>query len=194
MNRVAVGGVGNITPRQFLAHMGKKEMKGMILKPCDVFINHRGVDTKKTVAALLYDRLVRVRLRPFLDYKNLRPGEKLFDEIHGAIRQCKVGVAVFSPRYCESYFCLHELAMIIESNKKVIPIFCDIKASQLRIEDHHGYETDEVRRFNWALQQAKSFDGLKFDSSTETLSEVVTKASNIIMRSLIEMDRKRMRK
>lgn len=119
MNRVAVGGVGNITPRQFLAHMGKKEMKGMILKPCDVFINHRGVDTKKTVAALLYDRLVRVRLRPFLDYKNLRPGEKLFDEIHGAIRQCKVGVAVFSPRYCESYFCLHELAMIIESNKKV---------------------------------------------------------------------------
>uniref|UniRef100_A0A0A0L2L7 TIR domain-containing protein n=1 Tax=Cucumis sativus TaxID=3659 RepID=A0A0A0L2L7_CUCSA len=119
MNRVAVSGVGNITPRQFLAHLGKKEMKGMTLKPCDVFINHRGVDTKKTVAALLYDRLVRVNLRPFLDYKNMKPGDKLFDEIHGAIRKCKVGVAVFSPRYCESYFCLHELAMMFESNKKV---------------------------------------------------------------------------
>lgn len=51
--------------------------------------------------------------------RNLKPGEKLFDEIHGAIWQCKVGVAVFSPRYCESYFCLHELAMIMESKKKV---------------------------------------------------------------------------
>lgn len=119
MNRVASSSVAIITPRQFLAHLGKKEMKGISVKPCDVFINHRGVDTKKTVAALLYDRLIRVKLRPFLDYKNLKPGEKLFDEIHGAIRHCKVGVAVFSPHYCESYFCLHELAMMIESNKKV---------------------------------------------------------------------------
>ncbi|XP_038904251.1 TIR-only protein-like [Benincasa hispida] len=167
MNRVVGAGVANITPRQFLAHLGKKEMKSIIVKPCDVFINHRGVDTKKTVAALLYDRLVRVNLRPFLDYKNLKPGEKLFDEIHGAIRQCKVGVAVFSPRYCESYFCLHELAMIMESNKKVIPIYCDIKASQLRIEDNHDYEIDELKRFNWALEEAKRFDGLKFNSSKE---------------------------
>ena len=117
MNRVAA--VAKITPRLFLAQLGSKQLQRGIAKPCDVFINHRGVDTKKTVAALLYDRLIRGNFRPFLDYRNLKPGEKLFDELHGAIRQCKVGVAVFSPRYCESYFCLHELAMIIESNKKV---------------------------------------------------------------------------
>ncbi|KAG6577380.1 TIR-only protein, partial [Cucurbita argyrosperma subsp. sororia] len=180
MNRMSA--VANITPRQFLAHLGNNHMP--IVKPCDVFINHRGVDTKKTVAALLYDRLVRMNLRPFLDYKNLKPGEKLFDEIHGAIRHCKVGVAVFSPRYCESYFCLHELAMIIESNKKLIPIFCDIKPSELRIEDSNDYEIDELRRFNWALQQAKQFECLKFNSFKETLPEVVTKISNVVIRNL----------
>ncbi|XP_022142877.1 disease resistance protein LAZ5 [Momordica charantia] len=188
MNRVG-GAVQKITPSQFLAQLGKMSLADQrIIKPCDVFINHRGVDTKKTLAALLYDRLLRFNLRPFLDYRNLKPGEKLFDEIHGAIWQCKVGVAVFSPRYCESYFCLHELAMIMESKKKVIPIFCDVKPSQLRIEDTNEYASDELRRFNWALEEAKQFVGLKFDSSKETLSEVVTKASNIVIRSLDEMD------
>ncbi|XP_022942870.1 TMV resistance protein N-like isoform X1 [Cucurbita moschata] len=186
MNRVAA--VAKITPRLFLAQLGSKQLQRGIAKPCDVFINHRGVDTKKTVAALLYDRLIRGNFRPFLDYRNLKPGEKLFDELHGAIRQCKVGVAVFSPRYCESYFCLHELAMIIESNKKVIPIFCDVNPSQLGIKEEDGYETEDLRRFNWALEQAKQLEGIKFNSSKQTLSDVVTRASNIVISSLVEMD------
>ncbi|XP_023002903.1 uncharacterized protein LOC111496557 isoform X2 [Cucurbita maxima] len=174
MNRVAA--VAKITPRLFLAQLGSKQLQRGIAKPCDVFINHRGVDTKKTVAALLYDRLIRGNFRPFLDYRNLKPGEKLFDELHGAIRQCKVGVAVFSPRYCESYFCLHELAMIIESNKK------------LRIKEDDGYETEDLRRFNWALEQANQLEGIKFNSSKQTLSDIVTRASNIVISSLVEMD------
>ncbi|XP_023002843.1 TMV resistance protein N-like isoform X1 [Cucurbita maxima] len=186
MNRVAA--VAKITPRLFLAQLGSKQLQRGIAKPCDVFINHRGVDTKKTVAALLYDRLIRGNFRPFLDYRNLKPGEKLFDELHGAIRQCKVGVAVFSPRYCESYFCLHELAMIIESNKKVIPIFCDVNPSQLRIKEDDGYETEDLRRFNWALEQANQLEGIKFNSSKQTLSDIVTRASNIVISSLVEMD------
>lgn len=133
-------------------------------RSCDVFINHRGVDTKRTVATLLYDHLTMLNFRPFLDNKTMKPGDKLFDKIDSAIRDCKVGVAVFSPRYCDSYFCLHELALIMETKKKVIPIFCDIKPSELRVVDNGSCSPEESQRFAGALEEAKYTVGLTFDS------------------------------
>lgn len=132
---------------------------------CDVFINHRGVDTKRSVASLLYDHLVRLGIRPFLDNKNMKPGDKLFEKINGGIMGCKIGVLVFSPTYCRSYFCLHELALFMESKKKVIPIFCDVKPSDLRVLDDGSCSQSELRRFRSALEQAKYTVGLAFDSS-----------------------------
>ncbi|XP_020538931.1 TIR-only protein [Jatropha curcas] len=163
-------------------------MMNRVIKPCDVFINHRGIDTKRTVVSLLYDHLSRFNLCPFLDNKNMKPGDKLFENINRAIKQCEVGVTVFSPRYCESYFCLHELALIMESKKKVIPIFCDIKPSQLRIVNKGLCTEEEIHRFNWALEEAKHTVGLTFDSLKGNWSEVVTSASDIIIKSLIEIE------
>lgn len=148
--------------RQLLRHQA--QLTNRVKKTCDVFINHRGVDTKRTVVTLLYDYLSQLNLRPFLDNKNMKPGDKLFDNINSAIAQCKIGVTVFSPRYCESYFCLHELALITESKKKVIPLFCDIKPSQLRVVDNGQCSPEETERFNRALEEAKYTVGLTFDS------------------------------
>ncbi|KAF2285995.1 hypothetical protein GH714_009560 [Hevea brasiliensis] len=163
-------------------------MMNRAIKPYDVFINHRSIDTKRNVVALLYDHLSRLNIRPFLDKKNMKPGDKLFESINGAIRHCKVGVAVFSPHYCESYFCLHELALIMESKKKVIPVFCDIKPSQLHITNKGLCSAEEIQRFNWALEEAKYTVGLTFDSLKGNWSEVVTSASDIVINSLIEME------
>lgn len=142
----------------------QNRLRNQAIKPCDVFINHRGIDTKRKVVTLLYDHLSRRNLRPFLDNKNMKPGDKLFDNINRAIRDCKVGVAVFSPTYCQSYFCLHELALMMETKKKVIPIFCDIKPSQLLVIDDGKCSANELRRFSWALEEAKFTVGLTFDS------------------------------
>lgn len=133
---------------------------------CDVFINHRGIDTKRNIAGLLYDHLTRIRVRAFLDSKNMKPGDKLLEEIEGAIRDCEVGIAVFSPRYCESYFCLHELALMVEKKKKIIPIFVDVRPSQLRIEYNQSCPDKELQRFNSALGEAKYTVGLTFNSLT----------------------------
>ncbi|GLT83376.1 hypothetical protein SLE2022_016690 [Rubroshorea leprosula] len=156
---------------------------------CDVFINHRGIDTKRTIATLLYDYLGRRNLRPFLDNKNMKPGDKLFDNIDSAIMGCKIGVAVLSPRYCESYFCLHELALLMESKKKVIPIFCDIKPSQLCVVNNGLCPEKDIRRFKWALEEAKYTVGLPFDSTKGNWTEVITSASDIIIKSLIEINK-----
>lgn len=134
---------------------------------CDVFINHRGTDTKKNLAGLLYHHLRYLGLRPFLDSKSMKPGDLLFDKIDVAIRECSVGVAVFSPMYCDSYFCLHELSLMMECKKKVVPIFCDIKPSELRVKDHYDLgSSKDIEKFRLALQEAKNTVGLTFDSST----------------------------
>ncbi|KAK5844576.1 TIR-only protein-like [Gossypium arboreum] len=156
-------------------------------KACDVFINHRGIDTKRTIATLLYDHLSRLNLQPFLDNKNMKPGDKLFDNIDNAIKNCKVGITVFSPNYCKSYFCLHELALIMESKKKVIPIFCDIKPSQLALVNNVTVPDKDLERFKLAIEEAKNTVGLTFDSLKGNWSDVVTSASEIVIESLIEM-------
>ncbi|KAH7568958.1 hypothetical protein ACOSQ2_012412 [Xanthoceras sorbifolium] len=162
-----------------------------IKRPCDVFINHRGTDTKRTIAGLLYDHLFRLRMNPFLDSKNMKPGDRLFDKIDTAIKHCKVGVAVFSPRYCESYFCLHELALIMESGKKVIPVFYDVKPSQLHVKDDGTCSTMELQRFTRALEEAKYTVGLTFDSLNGDWSEFLTTATDAVIKNLIEEEQER---
>ncbi|CAK9183045.1 unnamed protein product [Ilex paraguariensis] len=181
----------NILKRQLISHRSgtPPPMTNKVIRPaCDVFINHRGIDTKRTVASLLYDHLARLGFRPFLDNKNMKPGDKLFEKIDHAIKGCKVGVAVFSPRYCESYFCLHELTLIMESKKKVIPIFCDIKPSELRVVDNGTCTQMEIQRFKAAIEEAKYTVGLTFDSLKGNWSDVVNSAADIVIDSLMEIE------
>ncbi|XP_047308181.1 uncharacterized protein LOC124911715 [Impatiens glandulifera] len=134
-------------------------------KPCDVFINHRGVDTKGNVSGLLYDRLSKMGINTFLDKKSMGPGDKLSDEIETGIRNCRVAIAVFSPRYGESYYCLHELALIMECKKRLVPIFWNVQPSGLKIKNTKKYSKCEINRFNWALEEARQTIGIRFDST-----------------------------
>ncbi|ESW21604.1 hypothetical protein PHAVU_005G084100 [Phaseolus vulgaris] len=174
--------------RRFLSQPKLEQvMARRVVEPCDVFLNHRSMDTKKTVATLMYDHLKRHGFNPFLDNKTMKPGDKLFDKINRAVMECKIGVAVLSPRYTESYFCLHELALLFGCNKKVIPIFCDVKPSQLRLVNNPKWSQDELRRFRWALEEVKYTVGLTFNSSKGNLSEIVNSASDIIIGSMVEL-------
>ncbi|KAL2484037.1 Toll-Interleukin-Resistance (TIR) domain family protein [Forsythia ovata] len=159
--------------------------------PCDVFINHRGIDTKRNVAGLLYDHLRRLGFSPFLDSKNMKPGDKLFDKIDVAIHKCKIGVAVFSPQYCDSYFCLHELALMMECKKKVIPIFVDVKPSELRVKDDGICPTKDLNRFQLALEEAKYTVGLTLDTLTGDWPEFLDSASDAVIKNLLEVEREK---
>ncbi|KAG6603710.1 TIR-only protein, partial [Cucurbita argyrosperma subsp. sororia] len=64
----------------------------------DVFISHRGIDTRRSVAGILHEHFSGLGLRPFLDVKSMSPGDNLIGKIDSAIRSCRVGVPVFSPR------------------------------------------------------------------------------------------------
>jgi len=137
----------------------------------DVFINHRGVDSRHTVARLLHDRLLQLsggRVRTFLDSMSLRPGDRLVEGINEGMRQCKVAVAIFSEHYLDSEFCIHELAALVEARKVIVPIFYGVKPSALvlpqAVVDTHAPR--DVERFRVALREARYTVGLAYDPAT----------------------------
>lgn len=132
----------------------------------DAFISYRVMDTRRNVALLIYDHLKRLRLQPFLDCKSLNPGDKLMENLDTALLQSKVGIAVFSPNYCESFYCRHELSLMIESNKRVIPIYCNVKPDELKVNAWRSCSSEDLERFNRALNEAKDRVGMTFDTST----------------------------
>jgi hypothetical protein len=79
-------------------------------------------------------------------------------------------VAIFSKHYCDSEFCLHELAMLVEARKVIIPIFYDIKPSEIilpeAVVDSKEHLPRDIERFRFALRQAKYTVGLTYDSAT----------------------------
>eukprot|EP00253_Pinus_taeda_P019593 PITA_19593 len=101
-----------------------------------VFLNHRGPDVKKGLATLIYDRLKDLGLSVFLDEKELERGEELDPQIEGAIRTACVHVAIFSPNYAQSRWCLHELVLMreqmLKSGSTIIPVFYKVEPAEVR--------------------------------------------------------------
>eukprot|EP00253_Pinus_taeda_P034590 PITA_34590 len=98
----------------------------------DVFLNHRGPDTKKGLASHIYRSLIVRGLRVFLDEPELRKGEDMPSQIKEAIRTASVHVAIFSPTYAQSRWCLDELKLMVESGSTIIPVFHNVDPSELR--------------------------------------------------------------
>ncbi|KAI4342971.1 hypothetical protein MLD38_027527 [Melastoma candidum] len=147
--------------------VGRNQAGQIPRPPSQVFINHRGTDTKRNIAGLIHHYLVLHGLHPFLDSQSMRPSEKLHDRINQAIHECRVGITLFSPRYCESPDCLHELAILTETGKRLVPIFCDVQPSKLRVLDFGGrFSERQSKRFSFALEEARSTVGLTFNTET----------------------------
>ncbi|CAL5183400.1 unnamed protein product [Lathyrus oleraceus] len=166
----------------------QRYIRKIVQPTCQVFINHRGIDTKKNIAGLLFKDLTSMGVKSFLDSKNMKPGDNLFHHIDKAIIGCKVGVAVFSPRYCNSYFCLHELALLMETKKRVVPIFFDVKPSQLMVKDDGTCSEKELRRFRFALKEAQNTVGITFDPFNGDWSELLKDATNAVVMNLLEVE------
>lgn len=98
----------------------------------DVFICHRGPDSKNTLASHLYHRLVASGLRPFLDRESLQKGQELTSQIKKAIKNASVQIVIFSKYFGESEWCLKELEDMLKTKADIIPVFYNVDSSYLR--------------------------------------------------------------
>ena len=71
----------------------------------------------------------------FFDKTEMQAGDPLTDQLKGAIRSASVHIAIFSPKYVESKWCLDELLLMLESLESgatIIPFFYHVKPNDLR--------------------------------------------------------------
>ena len=142
----------------------------------DVFINHRGPDVKKTFVAHLYAALNNwgIKCQPFLDAEDIRYGHDVFEEIDKALKGACVHVAIFSKGYAESIYCLDELCAMLESERRIIPVFYDIEAANLRRPDDGPYmeafikhkkrgRTEKISRWKEALHKVADYRAFRMD-------------------------------
>ncbi|XP_057866198.2 probable 2' cyclic ADP-D-ribose synthase BdTIR [Cryptomeria japonica] len=110
----------------------KKIKSSLTAKQFDVIINHRGPDTKTKVAQQLYDALQEAGIRAYLDAPETELGDYFPSAIKNAISSAAVHIAILSPQYAESPWCLAELALMFQTKARIIPLFYHVQPSDFR--------------------------------------------------------------
>lgn len=112
----------------------------------DVFINCRGLDTRRTFTCHLHKALVDNNINTYID-SNLDKGGEIAPALLKAIEESKIYVIIFSKRYASSAWCLDELVHIMKCKEgidaaHVIPIFYDTKPADIRLQKD-GYKLEK---------------------------------------------------
>ncbi|MCO5554915.1 hypothetical protein L7F22_008453 [Adiantum nelumboides] len=149
----------------------------------DVFLNHRGPDVKRGFLDHLAASLESVGVRSFVDRKDLHGGDTTWDAIQSAIHRSKVHIAIFSPLYASSKWCLDELLEILECRTNgcsllFLPVFFNVNPSDLRYSSSPKscysdafakllVRHDEETILSWrnALHEASMVTGKTFDKA-----------------------------
>eukprot|EP01018_Ginkgo_biloba_P020601 Gb_01055 [translate_table: standard] len=169
----------------------------------DVFINHRGVDVKDTLASHIYDLLDLRRVPAFLDREELETGDPFPDAITEAIASSTVHIAIFSPRYAESSWCLRELALMVKTaGATIIPVFFNVTPEEIRwankgnfakaFRKHYKrYPPHLVDEWKAALNKVSDLSGLPFSRfkgglARKVVDEVMKRVSSTQTLSVAE--------
>lgn len=160
----------------------------------DIFINHRGPDTKKVFASLLYRRLLLGGLRVFLDQKELDQGDSITSQIKDAITTASVHVAILSGGYAESRWCLDELVLMWESKGTIIPVFYDVKPAVVRWTDGRyaeafqkhtsRYDSETIEKWKTALSKVTDLSGFELEACNGDVGELLDKVVERVLRKV----------
>ncbi|XP_039169696.1 disease resistance protein RUN1 [Eucalyptus grandis] len=139
-----------------------------------VFLSFRGPETRENLAQYLYDQLRRFGVEAFLDREEIRDGDCISRKIEEAIERSDVCVPIFSQDFASSAACLMEVAHMVKSGKKILPIFffvkpCDVRyrrgtyRESFKIHRAKKYHSELIiREWEYALEKIAGFKGPEF--------------------------------
>lgn len=154
----------------------------------DVFISHRGPEVKKTFASHLYRRLLSFGLRVFLDQPELERGDFIISQIESAIETASVQVAIFSPEYADSKWCLNELVSMLETDATVIPVFYKVEPTELRrTRGNAGIYAEALRRLEKKTSYEPQPEGEKSRHDSITIEKWSSALSRVAEKSGFEL-------
>ncbi|KAL3739680.1 hypothetical protein ACJRO7_021011 [Eucalyptus globulus] len=140
-----------------------------------VFLSFRGEDVRNNFLGHLYKALDQKGIYTYVDSEELRKGEQIDLALMKAIEESQIAIIIFSKDYASSWWCLEELAKIIdrkeERNLMVFPLFYKVEPRELRTprgsyrdamakhESKYGKDSKEVKRWEKTLSDASYLSG-----------------------------------
>ncbi|XP_061355860.1 disease resistance protein RUN1-like [Gastrolobium bilobum] len=150
----------------------------------DVFLSFRGYDTRRSFTSHLYHALCQKGVNTFIDYKELKRGEKISPSLFRAIEDSRISVVILSKKYASSTSCLDELLKILEckdsKGQLVLPVFYAVNPSQVREqqgsfeedlakqEEKFWDDMDKVKRWRAALCEVSTLSGWHLGDGQES--------------------------
>ncbi|KAH6555502.1 hypothetical protein KP509_1Z249000 [Ceratopteris richardii] len=143
----------------------------------NVFICHRGPDTKHNIVSVSEGMLRSNGITCFVDYR-MDEGNDVNVSIRNAIDISLVHIVILSPTFNTSSWCLDEALRIIEIQKtsmKVLPVFCDVAPYMVRhqsecstydLQNMKGSTDEERKRWAKALYDLSNLKGFEYSSKT----------------------------
>ncbi|KAH9288753.1 hypothetical protein KI387_032870 [Taxus chinensis] len=155
----------------------------------DAFISHRGPDVKETLASELFNSLQDSGYRAFLDSEEIQGGDSIPTTLHNAICSSLVQIAIFSPGYAHSKWCLDELVLMLQQSEALfIPVFYGVPPWHLRHIEKGSYaaafseyETkgrylDKLGAWKKALNSASDVAGYELSKHKQNLCKKIVSA------------------
>ncbi|KAG0589755.1 hypothetical protein KC19_1G045400 [Ceratodon purpureus] len=124
----------------------------------DVFISHRGPDTKTGFVSFLYKGLEAAGLVPFLDCKSIDKGQDAWKCIDHAIKTTPIALVIFSKSFVQSEWCMKELHLALSNpGVKVLPVFYRIQPCEVNFPEKGqlatGFEKLKQRHDETLIEQ-----------------------------------------
>ncbi|KAK4358172.1 hypothetical protein RND71_023782 [Anisodus tanguticus] len=140
----------------------------------DVFLSFRGEDTRENITENLYNALYAEGIRVFRDTEGISQGDEISSGLMEAINDSAAVIAIISPNYASSRWCLEELATICELGKLVLPVFDRVNPSDVRrqlgpffshFESLEGrFEVEKVVRWRNAMKEVGDKSGWVYNN------------------------------
>lgn len=112
--------------------MADNDVKPAFRLRWDVFLSFRGEDTRNGFTDRLYAALLAQGIRAFRDNEGMSKGDEISSSLIDAIHDSAAAIAIVSPRYASSRWCLEELATICECRRLLLPVFFRVDPSDVR--------------------------------------------------------------
>ncbi|KAK3415832.1 hypothetical protein EUGRSUZ_H01433, partial [Eucalyptus grandis] len=137
------------------------------------FVSFRGTDVRDTFLRDLYAALNQKGIYTFVDSEELKKGEQISPALMRAIEESRVAIIIFSKDYASSWWCLEELAKIMECKARkeliVLPVFYKVEPREVR----RG-----IKAYGGAMAKHES-DSKKDPTTVERWKEVLFDAGSL---------------
>ncbi|GLJ39303.1 hypothetical protein SUGI_0802090 [Cryptomeria japonica] len=186
MASTSTSGRGDQEQDPFLAlePPSKKIKSSLTAKQFDIFIYHRGPDTKINLAKPLYDSLQQAGIQAYLDQLETELGDYFPCAIKNAIFSATVHIAILSPQYAVSAWCLAELALMFQTKARIIPLFYHVEPSDFRYikngvadafskhEEKGRYPRHDIQQWKECLQNVSGIMGYELNGHNDDLNKL----------------------